>query len=99
MCSGAKTVSAALPFTPAVEAYLRRVQALGVVEGSGDTLAFGPHVQPLLEALHHVLAGGEVEVRILGTGQAGIVEELRALTGQVLTEAKALPLDMAVTAV
>ncbi|WP_225413178.1 hypothetical protein [Stigmatella hybrida] len=99
MSTGSKTVSPALPFTPAVEAYLQRVQALGAIEGSGDTLAFSPHVQPVLEALHHVLAGGEVEVRILSAGQAGIVEELRALSEQVLAEAKALPLDMAVTAV
>ncbi|SEU22013.1 hypothetical protein [Stigmatella erecta] len=99
MSTGSKNVPVAAPFTPAVEAYLQRVRALGAIEGSGETLAFSPHVQPVLEALHHVLAGGEVEVRILSAGQAGIVEELRALTGQVLAEAKTLPLDMAVTAV
>jgi hypothetical protein len=79
--------------------YLQRVQALGAIEGTGEAVAFSPHVLPVLEALHHVLAGGEVEVRIVREGQAGIVEALGALSGQVLEEAKALPLDRVATAV
>ncbi|MFP2960226.1 hypothetical protein ACLEPN_20970 [Myxococcus sp. 1LA] len=38
--------------------------------------ALNPALRPVLEALHHVLAGGEVSVHILQRGNADIVNEL-----------------------
>ncbi|ADO68018.1 hypothetical protein [Stigmatella aurantiaca] len=99
MSNGQKDLVVPMSFTPSVGTYLQRVQALGALEGSGETLAFSPHIHPVLEALHHVLAGGEVEVRIVRSGQATLVEELNALAERVLEESRALPPGLIVTAV
>ncbi|MDC0712054.1 hypothetical protein POL68_26535 [Stigmatella sp. ncwal1] len=99
MSNGQKGLVVPLSFTPSVGTYLQRLQALGAIEGSGMSLTFSPHIHPVLEALHHVLAGGEVEVRITRAGQADIVEELNALAEQVLEESRALPPSLVVTAV
>jgi hypothetical protein len=44
----------------------------------------------VLEALHHVLAGGEVEVRILQQGQPDLVHELDQRAEEATTEANAI---------
>lgn len=79
-----------LPVSSALQEYLRRVQTLGAVEGTGGALELNPTLVPVLKALHHVLAGGEVEVRITRDGQATLVQELQERATQSFEETNAL---------
>ncbi|AKQ69937.1 hypothetical protein A176_006849 [Myxococcus hansupus] len=56
--------------------YLARSHALGATEGPVGARALNPALRPLMEALHHVLAGGEVAVHIVRPGNADLVDEL-----------------------
>ncbi|WP_241757834.1 hypothetical protein [Myxococcus landrumensis] len=67
----------ALPLASAVSDYLQRIQELGAVEGPHGHVGLTPALEPVLEALHHLLAGGEVEVRITRRGHTPLVQELR----------------------
>ncbi|WP_240359207.1 hypothetical protein [Pyxidicoccus trucidator] len=71
-------------------AYLMRVQELGAVEGAEGSLAVNPVLEPVLKALHHVLAGGEVEVHLLRRGNPDIVAELDHRATQATQEANTL---------
>ncbi|MFP2933844.1 hypothetical protein ACLESO_53690 [Pyxidicoccus sp. 3LG] len=74
----------------ALGAYLVRTQELGAVEGPEGSLTLNPALQPVLEAMHHVLSGGEVEVRILHPGHPALVEELNRRAAQATHEANLL---------
>jgi hypothetical protein len=74
----------------ALEGYLARAQELGAVEGTGGALALNPDLMPVLQALHHVLAGGEVEVRIIREGNLDIVNELNLRAEDATEEANTL---------
>jgi hypothetical protein len=79
-----------LPVSSALREYLRRVQMLGAVEGLGGALELNPTLAPVVQALHHVLAGGEVEVRILREGQPSLVKELEERAVRCFEETNAL---------
>lgn len=91
-----------LTLTRSLGAYLLRAQELGVVEGTERALVLNPAIQPVLEALHHVLAGGEVAVRIVRGGNPDLVEELDRRAARALLDAHTLhamtgmPLDATV---
>lgn len=74
----------------ALEGYLVRAQQLGAVEGTGGALALNPALRPVLQALHHVLAGGEVDVRIVRAGNLDLVSELDQRAEQATQEANTL---------
>ncbi|HZI12752.1 MAG TPA: hypothetical protein VE153_20385 [Myxococcus sp.] len=74
----------------ALEGYLVRAQELGAVEGTGGALALNPALKPVLQALHHVLAGGEVDVRIVRTGNLDLVSELDHRADEATQEANTL---------
>jgi hypothetical protein len=76
-------------FSSAMEEYLQRMRELGAVEGPDGAVELNPSLKPVLEALHHVLSGGEVEVRVHRYGQPDIFQELQARTVQVTLEANA----------
>jgi hypothetical protein len=86
-----------LPVSSALEEYLRRVQTLGAVEGTGGALELNPTLAPVLTALHHVLAGGEVEVRIVRNGQSTLVQELQERAARSFEETNALKQHSGVT--
>lgn len=91
-----------LSFPAALAQYLQRVSELGAVEGLQGSVQINPTLAPVLEAMHHVLAGGEVEVRILRGGQQEIVQELQQRAVQVTQETNAIqqpPGGVVVTAV
>ena len=71
-------------------AYLLRTQELGAVEGPEGSLALHPALQPVLEALHHVLAGGEIAVHVLRSGNPDIVAELDRRAAYATREANIL---------
>jgi hypothetical protein len=69
--------------------YLQRLEELGAVERWSGRVMLNPRLQPVQEALHHVLAGGEVEVRVVQEGNPDIVQELTERVNQVAQEASA----------
>jgi hypothetical protein len=66
--------------------YLYRWVELGMLEGSLGNMRFSPEIAEIMEAVHHVLAGGRVEVEIQEPGAAPIVEELESMLQQSLRE-------------
>ena len=56
--------------------YMQRLEALGLMEGIPGDQKINANVTSLFNALHHVLAGGEVKVTIEKEGNPAIVAEL-----------------------
>lgn len=79
-----------LAFSSAFGEYLKRVQDLGAVEGQHGAAELNPTLQPVLEALHHVLSGGEVEVRVVRGGQPDIFQELQERAAKATEETNAI---------
>jgi hypothetical protein len=79
-----------LSFSAALGEYLVRVQELGAVEGLEGSVEISPSLKPVLEAMHHVLAGGEVRVHIVRGGQQEIFQELQQRAIQATEETNAL---------
>ncbi|HEX8698568.1 MAG TPA: hypothetical protein VF815_07015 [Myxococcaceae bacterium] len=79
-----------LPVSSALAEYLQRMQELGAVQGTAGALELNPTLAPVLNALHHVLAGGAVEVRITRGGQSSLVKELQEHAERTLTETNEL---------
>jgi hypothetical protein len=70
--------------------YLMRIQELGAVEGPDGALVISPEVMPILEAVHQVLAGGTVEVKVVHRGNPDIFNELNRRVEQVGREANTI---------
>src|SRR5262245_48962392 len=58
------------------EGYMIRLLQLGVMEGALGEMEISPILKPVLEAMHHVLTGGEVEIKLGATGNVLLVQEL-----------------------
>lgn len=56
--------------------YLMRVIGLGAFEGPVGDMKLADDLQPVIEALHTVLAGGKVSVTVEGRGSPDIKREL-----------------------
>ena len=63
-------------FNATSHAYLARLLELGAVEGAMGEMKLAPNVATLIDALHHVLAGGEVAVSVVQPGNAAVVADL-----------------------
>ena len=57
-------------------AYIRRLIELGAVEGSLGQMKPADFLAPVVEALHTVMAGGEVAIETTRRGNPDIVREL-----------------------
>jgi len=79
-----------LPVSSALAEYLQRMQMLGAVQGTAGTLELNPTILPVLNALHHVLAGGAVEVHITRGGQPALVQQLQEHAERTLEETNVL---------
>ena len=90
MCSAIIPSLMPLAFSSAFGEYLKRVQDLGAVEGQHGAVELNPTLQPVLEALHHVLSGGEVEVRVVREGLSDIFLELQQRAAKATEETNAL---------
>ncbi len=90
MCNAITHSLIQLSFASALGEYLKRVQDLGAVEGQHGAVELNPTLQPVLEALHHVLSGGEVEVRVVRGGQPDIFLELQQRAAKATEETNAL---------
>lgn len=56
--------------------YLMRIINLGLISGPIGEMELNPYVKPVIEALHTVLAGGEVELVVKNRGNPDIIREL-----------------------
>jgi hypothetical protein len=56
--------------------YLYRLVDLGVIEGPLGEMQPPPEILKIVEALHHVLAGGKVEIEVSDPGNRPVVQEL-----------------------
>jgi hypothetical protein len=56
--------------------YLVRLYDLGLFEGTIGTTKVHPELTPVIDALHHVLTGGKVELRIIQPGDADLKKGL-----------------------
>jgi hypothetical protein len=66
--------------------YLRSLHELGAFEGRLGNQSLSAELVPLLEAIHHVLAGGSVEVKVTRAGNSKVLAELDDKAGRVLRE-------------
>lgn len=90
MCNAIIPSLMPLAFSSAFGEYLQRVQDLGAMEGQHGAVELNPTLQPVLEALHHVLSGGEVEVRVVRGGQPDIFQELQERAAKATEETNAI---------
>jgi hypothetical protein len=67
--------------------YIMKARSLGAFEGPIGEMKLNPHLEPVLRALHIVLAGGTVEVKEVQRGNPEIVNQLNALLAQAGTKA------------
>jgi hypothetical protein len=58
------------------DSYMIRLLQLGAIEGALGEMDINPLLKPVIEAMHHVLTGGEVEIKVLTPGNALMVQEL-----------------------
>lgn len=79
-----------LPVSSALAEYLQRMHALGAIQGTVGALKLNPTIAPVLKALHHVLAGGAVEVHITRSGQSVLVKELEERAARTIRESNVL---------
>ena len=71
-------------------AYQMRLLQLGALEGALGDIAINPDLKSVLEALHQVLAGGMVEIKIAQAGNLDIVTELNRRLERATAEANAI---------
>lgn len=76
----------ALTLASQLEKYLMRANQLGVTEGG----EMAPSLRPVIEALHHVLAGGDVAVDVKVRGNPDIVRELNETLQRGVEESKTI---------
>jgi hypothetical protein len=58
------------------DSYMIRLLQLGAIEGALGEMDINPLLKPVIEAMHHVLTGGEVEIKIVTPGNTLMVQEL-----------------------
>ncbi|MCG8588790.1 MAG: hypothetical protein MJE66_05820 [Proteobacteria bacterium] len=71
---GPTTVS--YPMATTIYAYIKRMMALGAIEGRLGDNHLARNLEPVVEAMHEVLAGGEVSIDTVRPGHADIKREL-----------------------
>ncbi len=75
-----------LQITPTMLTYFERLLELGIFQGPVGNQQINPSLQPLIEAVHNVLAGGTVTVQTTTPGNAQIVSELDGLAADGLAD-------------
>lgn len=74
-----------IPVAPAAKNYLETIARYGMLEGEIGDRVVDRDVGTVLNALHHVLAGGSVSVSVDTPGAEAVVDELdRVLQGAVV---------------
>ena len=71
---------------PATNAYISNLESLGLLAGEPGGQQLAAETREVLTALHHVLAGGQVDVQVVSPGTASVVEDLDGQLDQALDE-------------
>lgn len=66
--------------------YLVRLHDLGLFEGTVGTTRVHPEIKPVIDALHHVLTGGKVELRVIQPGNADLKKNLDGQLAQSIKD-------------
>ncbi len=76
--------------------YLRRLHDLGAVEESNGQVVISAEIRPIIDALHHVLAGGKATVSVEQEGTPLLVNEIETMLQQTLSDGNAMlvPCDL-----
>jgi len=64
------------PLARSAYEYIMRMKDLGALEGALGDMSLLPALQPIVEAIHIVLAGGSVDVKVTARANPDIVREL-----------------------
>ncbi|UJR79212.1 hypothetical protein [Sandaracinus amylolyticus] len=78
------------PLTHSTFDYLRRLMSLGVMEGPLGKMAVAEALRPVFDAMHVVLAGGEVKIDVVRRGHPDTMRELQARYEQAAADANAI---------
>ena len=86
--SGAKKIPpiVAVNLTSSSHEYLIRLYDLGLFEGSLGATKVHADLKPVIDALHHVLTGGKVELRVVQPGDADLKKRLDGQLTQSLKD-------------
>lgn len=82
--------TAQITTTVAGEAYFKRLMELGVFEGVPNNMKVSAECKPLIEALHHVLAGGQVSVEVTTPGNQKVFGDLQDRLDKTFQQANAI---------
>ena len=66
--------------------YLVRLHDLGLFEGTVGATRVHPELKPVIDALHHVLTGGKVELRVVQPGNADLKKDLDGQLAQSIKD-------------
>lgn len=78
------------PLTHSAFDYLRRLMSLGVLEGPLGKMVIAPAMRPVIEAMHVVLAGGEVKIEVVRRGHPDLVRELEGRAEKAAADANTI---------
>jgi hypothetical protein len=62
--------------------YIMRLKELGAIEGALGSMTVMPELQPIVDAIHTVLAGGAVKIEVTQRPNPDIVRELNDMLAQ-----------------
>lgn len=65
-----------IELTPVLYRYLVRLMELGIFQGPNGSMKISPQIQPLVDGVHNILAGGATTVQITTPGNPQILAEL-----------------------
>ena len=71
-------------------AYIQRCIELGAIEGPIDDHDLEPQIRHIVRCAHHILAGGEVEMKIIRKGNPDIFNNLESRMDEVKQEVNAV---------
>jgi hypothetical protein len=75
---------------PATRAYLEALGSLGLLQGDSGSQTLHSDAHEVLVALHHVLAGGAVDIEIHSEGAPSMVEDLNTMLRRAVDETNQL---------
>jgi len=70
------------PLARSAYEYIMRMKDLGAVEGALGNMSLLPALKPLMDAIHVILAGGSVEIKVTQRGNPDVIHELQAMFDQ-----------------
>lgn len=67
------------PLARSTYEYMMRLKELGAIEGALGQMSLLPELKPVIDAIHVILAGGEVSIDVKKRGNPDIIHELEEM--------------------